>query len=61
MGKVFMSIRQTASETGLSEYYIRKGVHENSIPHICSGVKILVNYPLFIKQLEEQSGKRVTD
>ena len=50
--KSYMSIREAARETGLSEHYIREGVREGRLPFLYSGRKALVNVPLMLRKLE---------
>lgn len=47
----FMSIEDTAAFTGLSQYYLRKGVRNNEVPHICCGTTYKVNVPKLLDQL----------
>ena len=54
MGKQFMSIRETARFTGLSENYIRKEVRLKTMPFIMSGNKVLINVPMLLEQINEQ-------
>lgn len=51
---VFRSIRQTARETGLSECFLRKLYHAGRLPHVMAGVKVLVNIPALLRQLEKE-------
>lgn len=52
---MFASIKAAAIETGLSQYMIRKGCREGSVPHIRRGENYLINMPLFRRQLEGES------
>ena len=54
MGKQYMSIRETARETGLSEYYIRTKVKNNEIPHLKSGNKVLIDLEALKRQNEKE-------
>lgn len=54
-GKPFQGIRETANSTGLSQYFLRKGVKAGTIPHIRSGEKILINVPALMNLMDEQS------
>ena len=52
----FQTIQDAARTTGLSQYFIRRGCWDNSIPHIRVGTtKYLVNVPLMLKRLSELS------
>ena len=59
--KRFMSIRETARYTGISEAFIRKGVRDHTIPHFMSGNKALINVPLFIEIIDEQSRRAISN
>lgn len=47
----FQKIPQAAATTGLSQYYLRRGCKDGSIPHIRSGPVYLINIPALLKQL----------
>ena len=47
----FLSIEAAASLTGLSQYYLRQGVRNNTIPHICCGTSYKINVPKLLDQL----------
>jgi excisionase family DNA binding protein len=49
--KLFATIGETARLTGLSRFYIRKGVRAGEIQHITSGTKYLVNLPALFEHL----------
>ena len=53
--KRFMSIEETALETGLAVFFIRQGVRAGWIPHIKCGNKAMINIPKLIEILDEQS------
>ena len=58
----YQKIKEACKTTGLSQYYLRAGCRDGSIPCIrCNGV-YFVNVPAFLQQLEEQSksGKAVS-
>lgn len=38
----FQSIEETVKTTGLSAYYLRRGIHDETVPHIKSGAKYLI-------------------
>jgi hypothetical protein len=50
---VYQSIKDTVKTSGLSEFYLRKLLKANKLPHIRSGNKVFVNVPALIAQLEE--------
>ena len=51
---VYMSIRQTAKQTGLSESFLRTAVKNKQVPGFYSGKKFLVNVPRLLAVLEER-------
>lgn len=52
----FQTIAEAARTTGLSQFFIRRGCRDNTIPHIRAGAtKYLVNVPLMLQRLSEQS------
>ena len=53
--KQFMGIKEAVAATGLSEYYLRNQIRDNKIPYIKSGIKILINMPQLIEQLNADS------
>lgn len=53
-GKVavpFMKIKDACAVTGLSQYFLRRGVRDGSIPHIKSGPTYYINVPALLEQL----------
>lgn len=52
---MFVTIKDAAIETGLSQYSIRLGCRAGSVPHIKRGEKYLINMPLFRRQLDGES------
>ncbi len=48
----FVSISSAARITGLSQYYLRQGVRNGTVPHIRSGTKYLINLPRLLKTLD---------
>ena len=44
----FMSIKDTCQATGLSQFYLRRGCKDGTIPHIKSGTKFFINVLKFI-------------
>lgn len=41
--KPYLSVKDSAAYSGLSEYYIRKLIKDKEIPYVQTGVKFLVN------------------
>ncbi|MBQ9257975.1 MAG: hypothetical protein IJ181_12785 [Acidaminococcaceae bacterium] len=50
-GKPFLSIRDACDETGLSMFFIRRGIKEGRIEAIQSGTKYFVNMPRLMEAL----------
>lgn len=53
------TIKQTAAETGLAEYFIRQLVKQNKIKYVKAGCKTLINLDLFIEYLNSGEGAAV--
>lgn len=53
--KPFQTIADAARTTGLSQFFIRKACREGVCPYIKSGSKFLINVPMLVQQLNEQS------
>lgn len=51
----FQKIPKASSTTGLSQYYLRKGCKNGTVPHIKSGADCLVNIPALLRQLGAES------
>ncbi len=51
MDTPFQSIAQACKSTGLSQYYLRKGCKDGTIPHVMSGTKYYINCPALLRQL----------
>ena len=47
----FQKIPEACKSTGLSQYFLRKGCKDGSIPHIKSGPTYYVNVPALLEQL----------
>lgn len=56
MGTPFLSIKDACKETGLSQWFLRQGCREGTIPCIRCGSKLMVNVPLLIEKLNAESG-----
>lgn len=57
--KTFMTIREVAKTGILSEHCLRLMQKQGKIPHIMVGTKCLINYPLLLEQLTQESKKAV--
>lgn len=51
-----MKIREASAVTGLSQYYLRRGCRDGSIPHILSGTVYFVNVPSLLRKLDADGG-----
>ena len=52
----FMKIAAARRATGLSQFYLRQGCKDGSIPHIKSGTVYLVNVNKLLRQLDAEGG-----
>lgn len=50
----FMKIGAASRATGLSQYYLRRGCVDGTIPHIKSGTVYLINIPKLLKMLDAE-------
>ena len=48
----FQKIPEACKTTGLSQYYLRKGCKDGSIPHVRSGQTYSVNVPELLEKLK---------
>ena len=53
----FMRIPAASKATGLSQFYLRSGCRDGTIPHIKSGTVYLVNVAKLLRQLDEAGGE----
>lgn len=51
----FQKIPEASKTTGLSQYYLRNGCKDGSVPHIKSGTVYLVNVPALLRKLGVES------
>lgn len=54
--KPYLTIRQAARYSGISEYFIRNGAKNGLIPHIMCGNRYMINYEKFLSMMEEMAG-----
>lgn len=47
----FQKIPDACRTTGLSQYFLRRGCRDGSIPHVKSGPTYYVNIPALLEQL----------
>lgn len=55
MATPFLSIKDACKETGLSQFYLRQGCKDGSIPCIRCGTKLMINVPLLMQRLNQES------
>lgn len=59
MEKQYLSIRETAREFDVPEWLLRREVKGGNVPHIKSGVKVLINRDSFREYLARLEGESV--
>lgn len=52
----FQKIPDACRSTGLSQYFLRSGCKEGTIPHIKSGTTYYINVPLLLEKLNNEGG-----
>ena len=52
----FMKIGAASRATGLSQYFLRQGCKDGTVPHIKSGTVYLVNVAKLLRQLDAEGG-----
>ena len=50
-GPPFQKIIQAAESTGLSQFYLRSGCRDGTVPHIKSGTTYFINIPALLEKL----------
>ena len=55
--KPLQKIKEASTTTGLSQWYLRNGVRDGTIPHIRAGKTILINVPALLKRLGVEVGE----
>lgn len=53
--KTYMTIRQTASETGLAAGTLRARLKRNKLPGFYAGSRYYINVPLLMEMLDAES------
>ena len=53
----FQKLREASQSTGLSQYFLRRGCKDGTVPHVRSGRDYLVNVPALLRQLGADDGK----
>lgn len=52
----FMKIGEASRVTGLSQYFLRQGCRDGTVPHVKSGTVYLVNIPALLRKLDADGG-----
>lgn len=55
----FQKISEASRSTGLSQYYLREGCKNGSVPCVRSGRTYMVNVPALLRKLETQQSEAV--
>lgn len=55
---VFLTIKETATRSGLSQFYIRNRCKDGTIPHRMMGIKYMVDYEASPTPIPAQRGSR---
>lgn len=50
-GPPFQKIIQAAETTGLSQFYLRSGCKDGTVPHVKSGTTYFINIPALLEKL----------
>lgn len=51
----FQKIAEASKTTGLSQYFLRNGCKDGTVPHVKSGAVYLVNVPALLRKLDAES------
>lgn len=51
----FQPIKEACRTTGLSQYYLRRGCQDGTIPHVMTGSKYMVDVPALLDKLRKGS------
>ena len=58
---ILQGVEQAAKTLGVSKHFIYTGVKSGKIPHVRSGVKLLINIPLTLQNINAESEKPLHD
>lgn len=50
----FQKISEASKTTGLSQYFLRQGCKNGTVPHTRSGGVYYINVPALVEQLEQK-------
>lgn len=53
----YLRIKDACAVTGLSQYYLRRGCRDGSIPCVKSGTTFYVNVPALLNKLTSEQGQ----
>lgn len=53
--QTFVGIKEAATRTGLSMYYLRNGCRAGTLPYIMCGNRYKLNLPALMEQMERES------
>lgn len=53
----FQKIAEACKSTGLSQYFLRKGCKDGTVPHVKSGGVYYINVPALMDTLEQRQTK----
>ena len=59
-GKPFQKIGEACRTTGLSQYWLRNGCKDGTVPHIMSGGTYYINIPALLRKLDALSVQEET-
>ena len=51
----YQKIPEACRNTGLSQYYLRRGCKDGTVPHIKSGTVYLVDVPALLEKLRREA------
>lgn len=51
----FLKIAEASKMTGLSQFYLRRGCRDGSVPHVMSGTVYMINVPALLRKLNAVS------
>lgn len=54
----FQKIAEACKTTGLTQYFLRQGCKDGTIPHVKSGGVYYINVPALLEALDEQQEER---
>lgn len=55
----FQKIPDASRVTGLSQFFLRRGCKDGTVPHVMSGTTYMVNVPALLRQLGADGGEVV--